>query len=377
MLELSPKLDDYVSEQVILLEEFIVKGLKIYANYGKNLGLSTGVAGTILSLQSVSIDEKLLNRYEEWLMSSFLRHYTGDIGLMDGDSGIALSLLKHKPEFSKAIIENLNRGLIITRESDFSYADGLSGYGMLLLKMWKNFQYNEYLLNAKQIGDNILESSDVLLNGSRLGLMDGQLGISLFLLYLYVASKDTKYLQFGECLLDNVLRHKMAVNDSIGIPSSKESTTVLPYLGHGSSGLIAVLLRYYKVTQKTYYKVEMERLIQSIHIKYSVSSGIVDGLAGIGHVLMDLHQFTGKNEYRDAISDIKDGILLQLVEKKGKHFFPNHKMRKLDASLKFGTSGILTFLSRLENQSGESPFFFCDSLLEETYTERKGNNYDL
>lgn len=371
MLDFSLRLADCVSEQTTLLEEFIIKDLKIYANYGNNLSLGTGVAGTILCLQTVSVDKKLLNRYEEWLMSSFLRHHKRDVGLMNGDSGIALSLLKNKPKFSQAIVSNLNSGLIITGESDFSYANGLSGYGMLLLKMWEKFQYNEYLLNACHIGDKMLENSDVLLGELRLGLMDGQLGVSLFLLYLYIASKDIKYLQFGDRLINNVLKHKMVVNDNIGIPNSKESTIVLPYLGDGSSGLVGVLLRYYIVTQNPCYKVEMEQLIQSIRIKYSISPGIIDGLAGIGHVFIDLYRFAGKDEYLDVISDIKDGLLLQLVKKKGKHFFPNLKMEKLDASFMFGISGILTFFNRIEHKIGETPFFFCDSLLESVYIKKR------
>ncbi|MGT2799533.1 class III lanthionine synthetase LanKC N-terminal domain-containing protein [Streptococcus marmotae] len=351
------------SEELVKLMEEVILGRKnIFGNSSKILSLGTGLPGVLMYLNIV-LDSKMISKYEEWLMSKYLRMDKGSISLLEGDVGIALILLKNRPEFSNEIMKLLGHNIKLENIKDFSLSNGLAGYGIVLLKMWQHFQSESYLQQAKTIGNQLLDHSDLILNERKISLADGQVGIALYLLYLFVATKEEKYLKFGETIIDEVLKCATSVNGSIGIPEYRNDNVILPYLGSGVAGLISVLLRYYLITKNESYRLEINRFTPALNIKYSVSPGLLDGLAGVGHTLLDLYTHFKDDIYEDMLYSLQEGIDLQMIERQGIHFFPNLKMEKLDCSLNFGSSGILSFINRLNSGQGENPFFFCDSLI--------------
>lgn len=307
-------------------------------------------------------------------------------GLFNGLSGMALTmLLSGKKIGAKEILDLSAQNHMLTHSH--SYFNGITGYGMTLLKFWEELQEEQYLERAKKVGDYLIRihkedrSGNIYwpsLNGdTEIGLFFGSTGVSLLLLYLYLATNQSKYLQYGERALFFDLSKKSKSNKGyLGFPRDTSTTsTVVPYFGYGTAGILSVVIRYYAATKKEKYKKIIDELAPLIDVKYAAFPGLFDGLAGLANTMLDLHQFLEKEEYKHRAKTIIDGILLFKIEINNNIYFPGDHLKKFSLDLGGGSAGICATLERYIN-NGNNLLFFNDSLIfkkvgEPEYEDKK------
>lgn len=285
------------------------------------------------------------------------------IGLYVGIAGVLWTLLDiEELEKSEAFFHKYIKTYKLG--TDYSIFSGKSGIGLLCLKYYMITQDKKYFKLAVEIGDNIIENLkiDQIKN---IGYKKGLSGISLFLLYLYVVSKDSRYIIYGK---DNLLQElNYQVNSdmyaSIDFPGSKGSNIASPYFIEGTSGILSVLLRYYKVLREPSLCEKSIKLANSLISKYSISPTLYSGLSGIGNVLLDCYHILGDRKYKKQAYDFSKECLLHQIKYENGILFPDLYISKLSTDFGYGTMGILMFFERLVKDKSENFCFFLDELL--------------
>lgn len=339
------------------------------------LNITSGALGNLYALKIVN-DINKIEKYREWINKKLDNLDVYPPGLYVGLSGIAWTLLEiDEIEKSKQVLSKCEKHSLFT--NSYGIRIGLSGYGMTLLKFWTKTKENIYLNKAKNIGDKIIKEAKVNMHNDTMywecmetynpiGYGDGSTGISIFLLYLYLATEDETYLKAGEYALKYDLLQKKPMGESgvYSFPSDdKNLSTLYPYFMKGSAGVISALVRYYKVTKDEKYVKEINSILPGIHVKYTASPGLFLGLAGLGNAILDCYDFLENDTYLNMAYNIAEGIDLFKVRYKDGVLFPGDFGRKLSTDFGSGTSGIVLYLNRLINKQ-KNFCFFLDELFD-------------
>lgn len=323
----------------------------------------TGLSGILYYFQKQDGKNLGFRKLEEQIIFQFMQsNIKESLGLFYGASGVALSMLTYRPAFAKNIFNFLSHRHNIKDKIDFSISEGLSGYGLALLKAWEIQQEDDYLKRAVQIGEYLIESEDIINSCENIGFAHGLTGVAYFLLVLYKVTNREQFLNYGESLLQKDFNYLIDLGLYMGFPDKKTSNISYPYLAFGSAGVASVLIRYYLVTQKATYLEKIDMLLDSLNVKYALSNGLLKGLAGIGHALLDYLYYISNSEIMDSINSVSEGILLNKISQSDYIYFPDCHMEKLDYSLEGGNLGILSFFER-QTSFSYHPMLFCDSLL--------------
>lgn len=313
-------------------------------------------------------------KFDKWVLSQGINNKELMPGLYTGLSGIALTMLLSGKTAGAKHILNLARNHELLTESH-NYFNGVTGYGLVLLKFWEHLNDTKYLNEAKHIADYLIkihkrdsvgniywkkESEDV-----KVGLFFGSTGVALFFLYLHLATNNKKYLEYGKKMLSFDLNQKRKSNQGhVGYPKdTSKSTVVVLYLGYGTSGILAVLIRYYAVTLDEKYRQMIEELAPTIEIKYAAFPGLFDGLSGLANTMLDLYQFLGERKYKNKANKVIKGILLFQIDLDEKVYFPGDYLKKFSLDFGSGSAGICVVLDRYVNNR-KNPMFFNDTLIK-------------
>ncbi|MED1304304.1 hypothetical protein BK704_01410 [[Bacillus thuringiensis] serovar konkukian] len=342
---------------------------------GNNLNLSYGYMGIRYFLNQKMKDAIECEYFDEWILNRVMQNKEVPPGLFSGLSGIALGLLLSGKESESQKVLKLCKNHKLLPKSH-TYFDGLTGYGMVLLKFWEITGNENYLKESKNVADLLLTKHSKDINGDifwgnedsniEIGLFYGSTGVALFFLNLYCATDEVKYLKLGEKMLSFDLNKKSkdSVKGYIGFPKNdSKNSTILPYFGQGTAGILAVLLRYYVVTGNGKYKDVLEELVPLIEIKYAVFPGLYNGLAGLANTLLDLFDFLGEERFKIQAKNVIDGIMLFKLNINGHIFFPGDHLLKISLDLGSGSAGICEVLDRYEN-SKNNILFFNDTILK-------------
>lgn len=338
------------------------------------LNISYGALGNIFALNYLN-QKNEVNEYMPWIKERLRKLNLYAPGLYVGLAGIAWVLLEiDESEIAKEVLKQCDKNPLF--DNNFSIRCGLSGYGLTLIKFWLKTKNREFLDKAIFIGDKLILCGKIDneketaywmedKNYINIGYANGASGISLFLLYLYLATKEDKYLKIGECALkfDLSQKIKMEINDFYSFSSNNIKDKILyPYFMEGNAGILSVLIRYYKVTKNQYYLEEINKILPPMYIKYALNPGLFYGLAGLGNTLLDCYKFLEDPIYKDMAYDVAEGIDLYKILCPNGILFPGDYITKLSTDFGSGTSGIILFFNRLINDK-ENFCFFLDELI--------------
>ena len=265
-----------------------------------------------------------------------------------------------KTVFSKSIGHKL-----LYDSTDVYY--GIAGWGLGALKLFSVTQDELYLELAKEAARYLLsvkrEDEVGYCWGEKdvpLGFGHGASGISVFLLYLYLASGNEFFLAAGQKALSyDIGQANPTIDGESGLSWRKSLETkqiVFPYWIYGSAGVGTALVRYYRLTGNPEYRQTLEKIFIDTNRKYAVFPNHDKGLAGLGEFNLDLYQVTRNQEHFDGALRVATGISLFRVESSKGLTFPGAPLTRASCDFSTGSAGVGHFLHRLSHPGLESPF---------------------
>jgi hypothetical protein len=318
-----------------------------------------GAAGVIYSLNRIHGCVPIELR--DWLLRKPVTNSTHPPGLYVGKAGIAwiLAELGYLNEAAE-MVRTARSHSLLWQSPNIMY--GASGYGMACLKLWSLGAGEEFLEGAIGVGHYLVQG--VVRDGRnlywrddsgvvKLGYAYGGSGISLFLLYLHLATQDPSWFELGRGALDFELS-QAAFRDGriVGFPAEKAdeptSTPVLKsYWDAGSAGVITTLVRYLAKERDPELEAWVPLLQSDIARKYVVFPQLFHGLAGLGNSLLDLWEYDFGNRPLEDAWRVAAGILLFRIKRKEGFAFPGEQAIRESADFATGSAGIALFLHRL------------------------------
>ncbi|RIH82625.1 Serine/threonine-protein kinase PknB [Calidithermus terrae] len=336
------------------------------------LSLDHGAVGVAYALKTVGVPvpEAVLR----WVGSHEVTQDRYAPGLYSGMAGIAWALAElGQPDRALEIWRQAFGHPLLFRVWDLYW--GAAGCGLAGLALWRLTGELECLEAAARIGEILLRSRTEDERGCRwpredgsipIGYAHGSSGVATFLLYLHLATRDRRFLEVGQRALEFDLSYSVPTRD--GYRSYPEDTATLhigmPYWRYGSAGVGTAALRYSIVTGDPVLRARLEELIPDTCRKYAIYPGLFTGLSGLGHFLLDCHQFLKEPRFLIEALNVARGVRLFAVERPGGVVFPGNDLQRLSADYGTGSAGIALFLHRLL-RGGANPNFLLDPLLHE------------
>jgi len=341
------------------------------------VGLGYGALGVAFALKI------LCGRVPERVLDWIGRHeVTPDAyppGLYTGMAGVAWALLElDQHDKAERILRASFDHPLRFESADLFY--GLSGWGMANLRMAAATGRGIYLDQAQEAGEWLLRHAREVERGvvwdqpggSRyVGLAHGSAGVSLFLLYLSLATRDERFLRTGRRALDFDLSCAIPFCGALSWPvQDKPGPTIVPYWRYGSVGVGTAALRYLRVTRDESLRPFLDGIFHDAARKYAIFPGRFYGLAGLGDHLLDRADFEPADDrYLDAARRVAAGIRLFEVKRPGCACgFPGFDLWKVSCDYGSGGAGIGLFFDRLLTRRG--PEFMLDELIVRAEQER-------
>lgn len=345
------------------------------------LSLAYGAGGTLWALHVTGA--AIPAAWTNWVLAQSITAETYPPGLYLGLSGIAWSLSALGATEKAAELLHMARGHSLLWTSPSLY-DGATGFGMACLRLWQQGAGNEFLADARRVGDYLIAHAQAHESGlywpdaegkTAVGYAHGSSGIALFFLYLSCATDDASYLSYGRQALEFDLAQGVWLEGKLaGFPLSRidpfeppvESGVVSCYWDHGSAGVGSVLVRYLALREDIMFRAWLPHLIDDCSRKYTVFPQLFRGLAGLGNFLLDAWSHTGEEAHRLAAWQAAQGLLLFRLERPEGITFPGDQLRRESADIATGAAGVALFLHRLvQSEQGAAPntHFMLDELL--------------
>jgi hypothetical protein len=334
------------------------------------LSIAYGACGVAYVINKVK--KGVPDRVLEWILAANKKQSLYPPGLYLGLGGVAWTLLDlGAQEAAKNVLESTYDHPLLYESSDLFY--GAAGWGLVNLKFFVESGDEKYLRNAERAGCVVAARAHTdsqglfwpTEDGIPLGYAHGASGISLFFLYLYLASNKDQFLDIGRRALDFDIAH--AYDTGGGGLSWKRAVeganVVFPYWRYGSAGIGMVILRYYRLLKLPDYKRILGGIVLDTSRKYAVFPGFFIGLAGIGEFLLDYYQITGESEGLTGAGRVAAGLSLFRIDRPDGLAYPGERLRRICCDFGTGSAGVGHFLHRLASQSEGA--FHLDELFHE------------
>lgn len=350
-----PKIDIEINNLIGgLIRRLKNNNFKIYADLNGLVpfGFAYGYTGIYYVLKRLNISPP-----KDWLdMILKFEKDEAPPGLYVGLCGVAWALWDMGMfEESISILKKAWEHQLIYEDGGIFY--GVAGYGLTNLKFYYGTKeeiflkealksYEWLLRNAKEDNGTLFLPS---FDGSiKFGYGHGGAGISLFLGKLYEIVRDERVKEASFKFLKHTLKAGREINGYISWPSEEGRTTLLPYVEYGTAGVVGVLVRLYKIFKENWILDYINRALPDLERKFTIFSGQLLGLAGLGESLLDVELFLGK---RTRISKILDGLKLFAVESgNGEILYPTDNYQDFTDDWGTASAGILDFLLRFKDK---------------------------
>jgi len=326
------------------------------------LSLAYGAAGVAYALKKItgSVPRPVV----DWILKHPISAANYAPGLYLGLSGIAWALLElGEVKCAETLFQLTFDHKLLASSADLFY--GRAGWAMTSLRFFLHTGNEIYLRKALSCGNQLLagnkEHSPLNGNGV-IGLAHGPSGIALFLLYLYLASGEERFLATGRQILQMDLAAGIRTRDGgLSWNATRNSPhTLYPYWRHGSAGVGAAVVRYQKVVADPSYADVIEGIFIDTDRKHALLPGRFSGLAGIGDFLLDAWALTGEAKYLDSAHRVAHGVVRFGSIRQG-IAFPGSSLSRLSCDYGTGSAGVALFLNRLMGRQDSD--FFLDELL--------------
>ncbi len=277
-------------------------------------------------------------------------------GLMNGLAGIAWTLqeLGLTGDAAAAMALAFAHPQLL---DDSGLFDGVSGVGLAALYLYGRTANRWYLETAQRLAlrlDDTAEQRDGTAcwrsssGGIAIGYGHGASGAAAFLLYLYEASGQWRWLTLG--------RRALAF-DLAAIDGATAADTTLE---HGTAGIAAVLVRYYAVLGLEEHGARL-RAWADQPVPPATGPGYFDGLAGIGQVCLDCAVLC-----RDARSESRASMVARAISAVAHGRTGTVTFRSADGdvgcNLASGGAGVALFFHHLASRATSS--FMLDDLFD-------------
>ncbi|MCX5395062.1 class III lanthionine synthetase LanKC [Streptomyces sp. NBC_00094] len=283
-------------------------------------------------------------------------------GLYLGESGIAWVLHEiGRPDAAADLMRKAGRHPLLSASPNVLL--GAAGYGIACLRFWLDGYGDDFLDAAVRVGEGLAATCVRGPQGAHwpdaegnvpLGYAFGGSGIALFLLYLSRAAGDERAFALGRSALGHDLAHAVRHGEEFEgfpalVPHESEAGRIVPrcYWDSGSAGVLTALIRYLAVRPDDALQPWLAPLVDNVHHKYAVFPQLFHGLSGMGNVLLDVWEFTGDPQYREAAWTVAEGVLLFRIDCPEGAGFPGEQAVRESADLATGTAGVALFLDRL------------------------------
>ncbi len=317
--------------------------LSAFAYNTNTLSLGFGMSGILRVLQRVygEIDSDVM----EWFINRLKDVNSGNYppGLMIGMAGISWALWDlGMQEESIRLLKMSNEHAILFDNPSLFY--GSSGVGLANLNMFFRTGDNYFLDQAVRIADHLLNSREVSDKGTSwtpgVGYGNGQAGIGLYLLYMYLLTGDRRYLDAGTEGLKYDLSFEYA---PLGFPPREDIKIYTTYLEFGAAGIGKVLHRYLQALGEEFeyyadFKDRLNKILEYIKVPWVTSYVLLFGASGIADFLMDVG-----DPYAGGFLSIIDDMVLDT--KYGK-VVPSESHSRIITSFGDGLSGVIAILHR-------------------------------
>lgn len=339
------------------------------AVFGTNpLSVAHGACGVALALQRIT--GSVPGNVVEWILRRDIGPASYPPGLYSGLAGIAWALLElGLRERAEQVLAMADGHHLLQRSPDLFH--GAAGWGMTQLRFFLATGDEAYLAKAAEAGRFLVDSRReedgacwwISQGDVCCGLGHGASGVSLFLLYLYFATRDAELLEIGRRGMRFVAERSIRNADGGITWRAKEGEpTYTPYWRWGSAGVGVALLRYLQAVDDPRHAELLAGILLDTDRKYTIFPGRLFGLAGIGDFYLDLAAFGRHGE--EALAGARKalaGLLLFRLERDDGIAFPGESRSRISCDFGTGGAGIALFLHRL--RSGGGPVLMLDELL--------------
>lgn len=352
------------------------------------LSVAFGAYGVFHTLRQIRGDVDPFHR--AWALQRSTSHTAMPPGLYYGQAGVAWVLSTiDRPELGAAVLRSA-RGHPL-RLAGTGVLAGCAGYGLACLRLWRDTGLDEFLDDAREIGEHLAATAVREERGGRgerdgsgvhwvddqgrtpVGYGSGGSGVAMFLLGLHAATGDTGTLRLGRDALDFDLsrahRHPHGlVTFPAFAPDGDGSVAVQRhYWDEGTAGVLTTLLRYHHVTGDPVLRRWIDDLLPDVCRSYTAFPQLFHGAAGIGNAVLDAYEFLGDEHLLHQAWRTAEGILPFAVERREGITFPGEQTLRESADYATGSAGIALFLHRLLHaRPGQrsNTNFVVDDLLE-------------
>jgi hypothetical protein len=350
---------------------------------------AAGVLGVLTRAARTLHDEKLgdgVSAVAGWIQRRLFDVPKILPGLYFGRSGTAWALFDAArflgdEEMAARAVELAKRVPVDWPNHDICH--GATGAGMLQAHLWLATGDAELRERMGVAADTVLhaarEREDGLLTWPipttfdsqlaglvHLGFAHGVAGAGTFLLYAWLATDRTAYLdaalRAAQTLAVEADRDGAAAWWRTGEEEAL-STNRMRHWCSGSSGIGTFLIRLWAATGEERYRDLAEAAGVAVHRgKWYSGLSSCHGLAGDADFLLDLAEFTGEQRYRDWAAELATAMYARNTTREGLLVLPDESGTEVTVGYNTGLGGAIAFLLRLRH--GGPRQWMLDELLQ-------------
>lgn len=177
------------------------------------------------------------------------------------------------------------------------------------------------------------------------GLFAGATGTALLALRLYEHFGDEQFIKAARQCLDIDLATLIEAPD--GSLHVNEGWRIMPYLGHGSTGIGLVLAQYLQHhPTPEHYRGVLDRITRAACVPFAVQSGLTHGRAGLIYYLDEINQSgAGSEQSVAAATSHRRALPLNALVDGDVVRFAGNGLLRASCDLASGAAGVLTVLA--------------------------------
>jgi hypothetical protein len=282
-------------------------------------------------------------------------------GLYIGQAGIAwvLDEIGYQELALRLMREASRHELLFASPGVFT---GAAGFGLACLRLWQRTGEESLLDDAVRVGSWLTAHREHDERGAfwrdaqgeiPVGYAHGGSGIAGFLLYLSLATDDSRLLALGRDAVEFELAQaghldgRFAGFPGIAADDPATAKVLKCYWDEGSAGVGTTAVRYLAVQRDEALRQALDEIVPDTCRKYAVLPQLFHGLAGMGNFLLDLWELSGDSGYLSEAWRVAEGVLIFRTERPEGFVFPGEQALRETTDLASGSAGVGLFLHRL------------------------------